>query len=336
MNKYALGNFTALMPGEHEMIIAVERFYPLLKSMECTENSLTMSFKDQKAYETASRTWHWVNKHHNHTFVMVAGKGHCQWNKDRLPFIVHNVEFDDSCECKMIKAIGDATTWPKAIHNYELIVGGRPGGNKRDWHNTWSFDVGGELPLNHLTEGNGDIKFTYDCPGCGTQGSLDFDFVIKTWADIPHDIQVNVAPKGVAVTYEPTFGISADMTEEWDPTFPLGSIPLDGVAIGGDMLDLGPRIEFAYGGSLGPLKGTASVTGGGVLNVADSGELSIDLLNPASSSNGWSSTFTQKPWTFSGALSGSMQVNFDVRLLLSLDALSTFFLLFYSCRGFIF
>lgn len=326
--KYALGNFTAQMLGDHEHIIAMERFYHLLESIHCTDDSFTMKFADQKDYEYAARTWHWVNNHPNHTFVMVAGRGHCKWNKDRQPFIVKNVLFRDDGDCKEIKAIGKVSNWPDAIRSYELIVGGRqrPNSRKRDWDYTWSFPITADLPLSHVKVGGfhaGNIQLQYDCNNCGTRGDIDFDFVIKTKFDIPYDFQINMAPRGVSASFEPTFGLSAALTDPWIPFVELGSIPLAGVAIGNGLLDLGPRIAFYIGGALGPLRGNAQITGGGTLTVSDSGELSIDVLNPASDSAGWSATFTQKPWTVTGSISGSIKLQQDNMLLLSVSAMST-------------
>ncbi|KAJ5811507.1 hypothetical protein N7474_007808 [Penicillium riverlandense] len=318
--RYGLGNFTTFMPGKHESIIAMEKFYPLLKSTECTKDSMTMKFEDEKAFHYGTEAWKWVNEHEKHTFLLVAGKGHCKWNEDRLPFVVKNVEFDD--KTNTIKTTGEVSTWTKSAHSYELYVSGRPASTKRDWDKSFTFDIDAGIPLSHISLGSGDYKLTYDCIGCGTKGSLDFDFHIKTWLDIPHDIELILSPKGVSFTYEPTLGVSAALTEAIKPDpLSLGKIPLDGVSFGDGLLSLGPNIEFSLGASIGPLKGVASITGGGVMTVADSGSLTVDLLDPGSDSNGWETSWEQKDLTFSAGLSGSWQINLDAKLMLSLEAL---------------
>lgn len=297
----------------------MEKFYPLLRSTECNMNSVTMKFEDEKAYHHGAEAWKWVNEQKQHTFLLVAGKGHCKWNEERLPFVVNNVVFDD--KTNTIKTIGEASTWTKSAHSYELYVSGRPASTKRDWDQSYTFGIDAGIPLSHVTLGRGDYKLTYDCTGCGTKGDIDFDFHIKTWLDIPQDVELIMSPKGVSFTFEPILGVSAALTGKVAPEIPLGDIPLDGVSFGDGLLNLGPNIQFSLGASLGPLKGIANIMGGGVMNVADSGSMTVDLLDPSSDTNGWKSTWEQKQLTFSAGLSGSWQVNLDAKVLMSLNVL---------------
>lgn len=307
------------MPGKHESVIAMEKFYPLLKSTECTQNSMTLNFEDDQAYRYGARTWNWVNEAKHHTFLLVAGHGHCKWNVDRLPFIVTDVEFDDASNT--IKALGRVSDWVHATHSYDLFVGGRPATNKRDYDTGYSFDISTNLPLSHVKLGEGDVKITYDCTGCGTQGEFEFDFHIKTWMGIPDDVELVISPKGVQAIFEPRLGVQADLSGSWTPELPLGTIPIDGVSIAGGILDLGPEIKFDLAGSIGPLKGSAGVTGGGTLGLEDSASLTIDLLNPDVAASGWTPTFTEKPFAVDAALQGSIQLQLDAAVQLALEAL---------------
>lgn len=317
--RYALGNFTAYMPGEHESLIAMEKFYPLLGSLECTKDSMTMNFKDEAAYKYGAQRWQWVNEAKNRTFLLVAGHAHCKWNEDRLPFIVTDVQFDDATNT--IKTLGRVSDWVNATHSYDLFVGGRPVSNKRDFDEPYTFDVSADLPLSHVKLGEGDVKITYDCTGCGTKGEFEFDFHIKTWLDIPTDVELIISPHGVEAIYEPRLGIQANLGGSWNPELPLGTIPIDGISIAGGILDLGPEIKFDLKGSVGPLKGSAGVTGGGTLGLQDSASLTIDLLNPDIASSGWTPTFSEKPFTVDAALQGSIQLQLDAGVQLALEAL---------------
>lgn len=321
-NRYALGNFTVHTPGDHESIISMEKFYPLVKSTECTKHSLTMDFEDQKAYEYGAKTWRWVNDEEHHTFLLVAGKGHCRWNEDRLPFIVKNVLFDD--RTNRITAIGEASDWVTATHSAELILGGRPGSkhSKRFLDDeTWAFPVAADLPLNHKEFNIGEAKLTYDCSGCGTHGEMDFTFhFVKSW-DIPHDVQLIIHPNGVNAVFEPTISLEANLTGQIDETLPLGSVPIGGLSIAGGIVDLGPQIVFDLVYGMGPLKGTASITGGGTASLSDSAALTLDLLNPDVSAGGWTPQFEAKPITLNAALSGSVMIGLQVGIELAIGAL---------------
>ncbi|KAJ5094945.1 hypothetical protein N7532_007236 [Penicillium argentinense] len=316
--KYALGNFTAYMPGKHENIIAMEKFYPWLKSTECTKDSLTMHFEDEEAYRYGAKAWKWVNDAEDHTFVLVAGRGHCQWNEDRLPFTITDVEFDDCANT--IKAIGKATDWPKATHTYELFVGGRPASKKRDYDDSYSFDISQELPLNKAAFTYDGVQLEYTCDGCGTSGEFEFAFHMKTEYMIPVDVELAVSPREVEAKFEPQLKLSAQMGKvEMERS--LGSIPIAGVSIAGGILDLGPRIEFSLATEI-ELKGSAAISGGGTASLEDSAQLTLDLLDAGVASSGWSPQFTPKPLTFDAALEGSLKVGLKTSVGLEVSALS--------------
>jgi hypothetical protein len=317
--KYALGNFTAYMPGKHENIIAMEKFYPWLKSTECTKDSLTMYFEDEEAYRHGAKAWKWVNDAEDHTFVLVAGRGHCQWNEDRLPFTITDVEFDDCANT--IKAIGKATDWPNAVHSYELFVGGRPASKKRDYEDSYSFDISQELPLNKAAFTYDGVSLEYTCDGCGTHGEFEFAFYIKAEVGIPEEVELTVSPQGVEAVFEPQVKLSLDIDQALEREFPIGKIPIAGVSIAGGILDLGPRIEFNLAAELGPLKGSASVSGGGTASLEDSAQLTLDLLDPNVAASGWSPQFTPKPLTLDAALEGSLKIGLKVGVGLEVSAL---------------
>lgn len=318
--RYALGNFTAYMPGKHEGIISMEKFYPLLKSTECTKHSLTMNFEDEEAYRYGAKVWNWVNDADDHSFVLVAGRGHCQWNEDRLPFSIKDVEFDDASNT--IKAIGKVTNWANATHSYELFVGGRRAASKkRDLDDSYTFDISADLPLNHATFGLGDAELEYTCDGCGTRGEFEFDFHIKTEYLIPVDVELLISPHEVEAVFEPEVKLSANLTGGIDESISLGKIPIGGVSIAGGILDLGPEIAFDFVYSLGPLEGSAGLSGGGSASLEDGAALKLDLLDPAVAASGWTPQFSSKPLTLDAALSGSAKIGIDCGIVLSLAAL---------------
>ena len=79
---------TVHMPDSHENILSMERFRDLLASVSCTQTSMDLTFKDASSYTYAKKVWEWVNNANHYQFTLVAGAGDCQWNQDRMPFVV--------------------------------------------------------------------------------------------------------------------------------------------------------------------------------------------------------------------------------------------------------
>lgn len=301
--RYALGNFTVFMPGKHENIIAMEKFYPMLKSTQCTDNSITMKFKNERSYYYGYRAWKWVNDAKNRHFLLVAGKGHCGYNAERLPFVVKNVHFDNGT--RTIKTIGEFSDWETSAHSYELSVGGRPS-RKRDFDETFQIGVGFNLPLSHVSIGGGSFKLTYDCSSCATTGDFNFDFHVKTWLGIPDDFSLIMTPQGVGVTYTPTIGIQGTGFQV-KPDVPLGTIPIGGFSIGG-IVSVGPKIQFTWTNKI-QIKGSAGIQFGGTLSFSDSAVLTMDMLAPSVTGSGWSAQFSPQPFTVDAAVQGLLQTS---------------------------
>ena len=102
------------MPGDDENIIAISNFRYLLKSIQCTNSSVALTFNDNGAYSYSKNAWQWVNVEKNNTFVLVAGKDDCEWNPVRQPFIISMITFDDAD--KTVNLRGNASTWKNVVH----------------------------------------------------------------------------------------------------------------------------------------------------------------------------------------------------------------------------
>lgn len=307
------------MPGEAENIIAMEKFQPLLESTQCTSKSMTLSFKNERSYQYGQRIWNWVNDADERTFVIIAGDGHCGWNRDRLPFVVSNVLFHDAKNT--IDVIGHASTWKAIAHTYDLWVGGHPASAKRDWNPSFALDFNHALPLSSKSFSVGDLKFTYDCTDCGTKGDFDFQFHISSVAFIPTGAELTLSPQGVSASFNPRLGLSANFTDTKSDEFDLGKIPIDGLSIPGGVLDLGPEIVFSWGYEISQIVGSAGVSTGVTVALQDSAQMTFDLTSPDVSASGWTPTVSTKPITLDASISGSLKLNVKAGIALSLEAL---------------
>ncbi|KAJ5595600.1 uncharacterized protein N7459_001808 [Penicillium hispanicum] len=322
-DRSAVGNFTVHMPGQTEHIISMERFQPFLESTHCTNQSVTLRFRNERSFQYGQRIWQWVNEADERNFVVVAGQGHCGWNEDRLPFVVSNVSF--LAENQTIRLNGHASDWKTVAHTYELFVGGHPAGAKRDWDHTFSLDFSHPFPLSRKSFSVGDATFTYDCEECGTTGEFEFSFHITTEAFRPTGVSMTLSPHGVAANFNPRLGLSANFTGAKSDEVELGKIPIDGVTIPGGVLDLGPEIVFSLGYGLEAVVGTAGIATGVSVSLTDAADLTFDLTSPDVSASGWTPHVSKKPMTLDASISGSIQINVKAAVELSLEALDTGF-----------
>src|SRR2546421_178925 len=141
------------MPGDDENIIAISSFRYLLKSVQCTQSSVTLTFNDNGAYSYAKNAWQWVGVDKNRTFVLVAGAGDCGWNTVRQPFVISTIALDDPD--KTIDLQGNASTWKNVAHTYELWVGKIPSPpsrfKRRDFDEQLSIDFNHPFPTQSQT-----------------------------------------------------------------------------------------------------------------------------------------------------------------------------------------
>lgn len=303
------------MHGEAENIISMEKFYPMLKSTKCAADHMTLNFENKRSYKYGRRIWHWVNGADERTFVMVAGLGHCGWNGDRLPFIVSNAHFDDISNA--VTLVGRVSDWKTVAHTYEIYLGGHHALAKRDFQKSFSVPFTHPYP-GHNEWGSGDVKFTYDCNGCGTTGDFEMDLSVQGDAWNPTAASVTIRPQGVAANFNPALGLTAQLAGSDSQEFTLLTIPIDHVGWKG-VLDLGPDVVFSVGYTVGPLTGTADIGTEMSLSLQDGAELTLDLLSPGASASGWTPSFNVQPLTVNATISGSAQLNLKAAVALTLD-----------------
>ena len=317
------------MPGDDENIIAISNFRYLLKSIQCTNSSVTLTFNNNGAYSYAKNAWQWVNVEKNNTFVVVAGKGDCGWNTVRQPFVIFTITFDDPG--KTVNLQGNASTWKNVAHTYELWVGKTPSlpskFKGRDIDKSLTIDFNHPLPASSWTFPFPDgTSVQLDCVNCGTHGSFDLVFDIKQIADIiPTGASISLTPKGVSVSITPKLVLNANFSGHVSDSIPIGTIPIDGINIQGpfgeDILDVGPQIFFSLGYSIGPVQGSAQVSAGISIGIPDNSEVSIGLIPPDISASGWTPTVSHIPVVVDGQISAGVQDYFKIGVELSVEAL---------------
>ncbi|KAL2811330.1 hypothetical protein BJX63DRAFT_433483 [Aspergillus granulosus] len=321
-----LANLTIDLPGDDETVVSIDRFKHLLASIQCTNGTMTIPFKNDKAYEYIKRGWEWLNDVDPHKLVIVVGAGDCGWNPTRIPFAASSVVFDDVANTA--KFFGKTMAW-KDFQNYELTVGRyRPVSasnavSQRDFDKTLTLPFNLPLPFSsgQIQTPVDALALTWFCADCGTQGSFDFGFHIETKYGIPQGASISLSPNGVKAVLAPRIAIQADIGGDIDDEWEIGKIPVGGISIPGGILDVGPQVTFSLGYSIGPLQGSAGISTGITASLPDDSELEIGLISPDVSSTGWSPKLDTKPVTVDARLVGEVLVYVKASIDLSAEAL---------------
>jgi hypothetical protein len=325
-----LANLTVYTPDSQENIISLQRFKGLLKSVECTRDTIDLKFKDDAAREYAQGTWDWVNSSNNHTFVLVADTNDCGWNDHRQPFVVSNLRFDQKDNVAHLTA--KASTWQDAVHSYTLQVGTMENPSTKlrrqfgdiNINRELSLPFGYKLPVAAIEFVtplfNYKMGVKLDCEDCGTQGSFEIGLHLETTLGIATRVQASLKPHGVGARLVPKLTLSGNITEGpmklMEKTYP--ALPIDGITVPGGVLNINPEILYTVNAEVGPLVGSAAISGGTVMTVDDSEHVKIDLLSASPYvQSEWTPKFTARNWVIDNRVTADVRVTGKAKLLIN-------------------
>lgn len=304
-----LANFTVYMPGELENIVTMERFYGMLKSVNCTDHDMTLTFNDDATFAYAQRLWDWVNGADNHTFVMVAGVGDCEWNRYRQPFNVSTITYDEAKNIARLTA--KQTKWETIAHSYDLDVGHVPMTDRRlpvrDLSQDLSLDVSSAFPFQTKLTKNG-LATALECASCTTSGKINLELKVSQKFFVPTGATIRISPRGVSARAEIKLTESGELTEaiEWEKS--IQKIPLNAIKIPG-IVNIGPNLDISVGFEISSLEGSASISTGATASLQDSAIVELDLLNPSSNKfSGWVPDVKPLPVVVDAKVSGGLQI----------------------------
>lgn len=266
--------------------------------MNCTQTSLAVDYTNPESFVRSQKAWNWINEDENRTLIVIAGREHCGWNKQRMPFVVSKIHFDKNTQTA--KLTGKASDWKTVLQNYELTVGNYAaqqgsGHDKRDYDKDFSLDFNHDIDFSKEIPVSGkDFHITLGCDQCKSRGSFDFGFHIETKWAIPKSAHVSLKPSGVGLDIRPSIGIGGNFTDKMGDEFDVATIPIGGISIKG-ILEIGPQIVFSLGYSLGEVAGEATVSAGVSLDIDDSASLEIDITGADVTSDGWTPSVSPLP-----------------------------------------
>lgn len=319
-----LANLTVDVGDDEASIVSMEKFRHLLKSVDCTENGMVVEFDDARAFEHTQRGWQWVNDDDDRKLTLVAGRKHCGWNAYRMPFVVSSIVFDK--QSLKAKLAGVASEWKHLFRNYELTVGNVPDSesstSRRDWDPSSTLSFNHNIPLSKSLPIPGtDVSVDISCEGCETKGSFDFGAHIKTNYGVPESASMTLSPNDVSASFTPRLGLSGNMTDDISDEYELLKIPVEGISIPGGVLDLGPQVVFSFGYQIGPVQGSAGVTSGVTLSLADAAALDINFLSPDVSAGGWTPQVETQPMEVDAKIEAGAQIYTKAEVQLSASIL---------------
>ncbi|BCR98884.1 uncharacterized protein AKAW2_40567A [Aspergillus luchuensis] len=302
-----LGNLTLV----DESILPMESFSDMLENIQCTNSSITLGFSDSDAFTYAKNSWTWVNKAANNTFLMVAGVQQCNWNTQRVPFVITAANFQDN---STVRLAGKSATWDDVLRNHEITIGKAPS------------DMAVELTKRGITEGTksgsisidktasdksvkilskDDLTLSAECKSCGTSGEFDVEFKYKVkpkgdnlWDEIGSFVTVQwevstaeltITPKDVELDITPALELSGNLTKSYSDEATIASLPLEGIKIP-DVFTLDVQLAFDIGASAGPVNGDASISYPMKISLDNDAEAVLDIANEKVTHKNWTPT----------------------------------------------
>ena len=304
-----LANFTVYMPGEFENIVTMEKFYGMLKSVNCTDHDMTLTFNDDATFAYAQRVWDWVNGADNHTFVMIAGVGDCEWNRHRQPFNVSTITYDEVANVAHLQA--KRANWQTIAHSYDLHVGHAAMTDShlpvRDLSPDVSIDLSSAFPFQTKLTKNG-LATALECASCTTSGKLNVEFKVSQTLGLPTGASIILSPRGVSAKAEFKLTESGELTEAIEFEKSVLKIPLEAITVPG-VVNIGPNLDISVGFEISSLEGSASVSTGATASLQDSAIVELNLLDPSSYKfSGWLPHVDPLPVVVDARVSGGLQI----------------------------
>ncbi|KAI9765238.1 MAG: hypothetical protein M1840_007730 [Geoglossum simile] len=319
----ALGNLTVYTPAEYEHIINMEKFYPLLTSLTCDTEGMTIAFKDDTTFEKAKEAWDWANGADNRSFIMVTGMGDCGWNRQRQPYVVRNLQYD---EVKNIaRLVGEPKDWEEIAQSYDLVVGHIPGNEawltKKDLSKTLSIPLDLSFPFS-LELGAEGIKSKLECSECGLNGHFNIELRISTWLGIPKGASIKMSPSSVKAIAKLEWSLSGELTKDFEKEWKPATFPTPASIVIPHVVEIGPVIDLIVGVALKALNAQATVTGGAIASLPDSAIVELNLLNPTENKfSGWLPAVQPLPFEVDARISAGVETYFATALQLKAEAL---------------
>jgi hypothetical protein len=288
---------------------------------------VTVQFQDHDAFSYGSDAWSWTNAAFKNTAILVAGAGDCNDSPSRLPFVVSSVAFDDTANSATWT--GYPADWKSVAHSFDLHVGGVPAAapvpgatafHRRDVSKNFTFGFNHQLSIDKSIPLTDDLSVQLGCDSCGTSGEFIFEFDIHQVPiiGIANGASLTIVPNGVSANFNPSIGMSLNLTDKLDVNLPVATVPIEGFDF--ELVNFGPSLTFSLDGFIGPASGSATLSTGVSISLEDSAKLSVSLSPPGFDASGLTPHVSRQPLTLTGELNVGVQLGLDASLNFNIDA----------------
>ena len=272
------------MPGQHEHVVTVETVHPLLKTMDCTENGISLGFRDNQSFMMAQDAWGWVNTHSNNHLYFIVGKGDCSYNDHRIPYNITSLDYD--AESFNVHLSGRNGTWESMVSNFDMKIARAPMPEhmrlqkRNELDKDIIYNINGSLPFRtrlRLDPFYGD----FICYPCLIQGKLHLEMHFKSEDKKPKMAKIRLTPQNLTAHWNITLGAGTDWMLEWGDMEDklMLKLPLGGIFVP-PIVEVGPLIEMGVQYEYSPFETLFTVLTGFVATVPNTAMVEIDLLNP--------------------------------------------------------
>lgn len=302
----------------------MERFAGKLKSVNCAEDMM-LEFTDKAAFDYAQDVWKWVNDDVNNTFIMVTNYEGCADDKERLPFAVSNIRYDE----QNLKAhlTADQKEWEEVAHSYDLHVGHLPLTPAqrallvRDVDYTMNLESSFDKNLFSTTVGGWTTSVDANVRTFGKM-NVEFDVSVKLLSLKSASATINPVDVGASVELALTESGTLAQAFNWQKT--IISIPIKGVEIK-KVVKLGAFLDVDVGFSSSKIAGEAHAKFGARADISNSAVVVVDLVKSDNNKfSGWAPTFKPTPFSLDAKVDGSAQVFAKPNVKLEASALSKY------------
>ena len=287
----------------------MERFFPLLRTLECDEQGMSLTFKDGSTLNQARTIWDWVDGEDDNHFVMVAGAGDCGWNDERQPYLIRSLQYDGVSNT--VHLIGEQRHWKSIIHSYDFVLGHIP---ERSQDRLVSRQTDNDMAIKFDTDAPFASEFKsfglggkLECVKCSTTGDFNLEFRTSTKYNVPVAAVISLAPQNVKLTAILKLSLFGELSNRYEKRWRL-KLPTPASIYIPNLVNIGPALDFLYSVALTEIKAQAVIQKGGSVTIDDDSLMKIDLLNPiATEIRGWSLKFEDVPWRLDARMTASIE-----------------------------
>jgi hypothetical protein len=339
-----------MFTGDNELVISMERFSHMLKSVNCGK-TMKLTFKSNETFQYAIHAWNWTNEEEKNSFIMIANYKGCGKEGFRQPYCVHHVDYDMGNFTAYLYA--NETTWKEAAHTFHLDFGQIGGSNSPYYYGNSTTSQ----PLDNFTSKPSTIprRATHDsqagidltqnwnkglfsttidgiqvglsCIDCGITGKIEIAGHIKYGAAGVYVFTIKAQPKNVGMRMDLELTAEGKLIGNWVWNKHLLTLPLLGGFDIPGVLKFGPNLDIDAGFAASALNGTAIIRGGSKASISDNSIAMIDMLAVIYEDvedlvwefSGWSPSITPIPLDITAEVEAEANAYLQFSLQLSLD-----------------